>query len=342
MNTCPNCGHEVAEQDNVCPTCGFNLKKYHEDFFVKEDTDGKPVSRKAYRKETKQSKSDLPNNVMQKMITWIHVNSTIVFLLGVFLLIVMSFSRSLGWIAFFALLVWLFIVCDRADKIERYTADQRLTEQINQTGSHLFNSVEENSQKFRSQSKKFQKSHPKVEDHVEKVKEVKTRRFSYIQLSVVLTAFISLIVLFSGSGAAVAGSFYSEKMSISKVLLSLAGRLISSGQTAIYALIFYLVWLLLIVFPIVIIYNVFKNTKKSQWISFIFSLIETVFLIYIIFKMSSSVRASTGIFKQLTSQLITYAVSVGASTYFLILASVMTTGLSGYNLFNKNHRFDEK
>ena len=109
MNTCPNCGHEVTEQDQVCPTCGFNLKKYREDFFVKEDADGKPVSRKAYRKENKQSQPIMQNNVVQKMITWIHTNSTIVFLLGVFLLIVMGFSRSLGWITFLALLIWLFM-----------------------------------------------------------------------------------------------------------------------------------------------------------------------------------------------------------------------------------------
>ena len=52
--------------------------------------------------------------------------------------------------------------------------------------------------------------------------------------------------------------------------------------------------------------------------------------------MSSSTRAATGVLGQLISQLITYAVSLGASAYFLILASVLTTGLSGFNLFKKS------
>nr|WP_257996364.1 hypothetical protein [Lactobacillus helveticus] len=38
---------------------------------------------------------------------------------------------------------------------------------------------------------------------------------------------------------------------------------------------------------------------------------------------------------QLISQLIIYAVSLGASAYFLILSSALTTVLSGYNLFKK-------
>ncbi|KRO15426.1 hypothetical protein IV62_GL000080 [Lactobacillus helveticus] len=65
------------------------------------------------------------------------------------------------------------------------------------------------------------------------------------------------------------------------------------------------------------------------------SLIETIFLIYLIYKLSSSSRAATGVMSQLTSQLITYAVSLGASAYFLILSSALTTVLSGYNLFKK-------
>lgn len=124
-------------------------------------------------------------------------------------------------------------------------------------------------------------------------------------------------------------------MSISRVLLSFANRLLASGQTTAYALVMYLVWLLLIVIPVVIIYQVFKNTRKSQISAFIFSLIETLFLIYVIFRMSSVTRANTGIFNRLTSQLLTYAVSVGTSTYFLILASIMTTALSCYSLFTK-------
>lgn len=344
MTTCPNCGHQITDKDETCENCGFNLKKYREDFFTDQhheekyeepDEAGKIASRAAYRREFYPEKQ---NNTIKKMIAWVRANATIVFLLGVLLLIIMSFSRPLGWICFLGLMVWLIIVCDRTEKINQYTSDRRLTEKINQIGSNIFNSVEDRSEKLRTRSQKFESSHPNVENHVEEVKKSRQHRFSYVQLSVVLTAFISLIVLFSGSGASVVDAAYAEKMSISKVLLSLGGRLLSSGQTFGYAIVFYLVWLLLILFPIFIIYNIFKNTKRSQWLSFILSVIETVFLIYIIFRMSNTTRASTGILSRLTSQLLTYAVSVGASTYFLILASVMTTGLSGFNLFSKKHQ----
>lgn len=331
MTDCPNCGQKIEVTDDICPNCGFNLKKYREDFFNKQDGSG--ASRAAYRKEFKPKKQ---NTTVQKMIAWIRSNATIVFLTGVFLLIVMSFSRSFGWILFLVLMVWLFIVCDRAQKIEQYTSDRRLTEKINQLGSDTINRLEDRGEKIRSRSKKFEEKHPRVETQVEDVRATKKHHFTYTQLSVILTAVISLIVLFSGSGASVVNNIYDQKMSISKVLLSFGGRLLASGQTAVYAGIIYLIWLLLILIPIFIIYNIFKNSSKSQLLAFILSLIETIFLLYIVFRLSSSGRASTGVFSQLTSQLLTYAVSIGASTYFLILASVMTTGLSAFNLFRKN------
>lgn len=333
MKTCPNCGQSITQEDKICPKCGFNLAKYRADFFkADQKTETKTPSRAAYRKEFKPEKQ---NSTVQKMIVWIRANATIVFLLGFGLLIVTSFSVSLGWICFFALMIWLFIVCDRADKIEQYTSDRRLTEKINQIGSDTFNSIEDRSEKIKSRGKKFEEKHPRVENRVENVKTKKKVHFSYTQLSVVLTAVISLIVLFSGSGASVVNNVYDQKMSISKVLLSFGGKLLASGQTAVYSIIVYVIWLLLILFPVWIIYNIFKNTTKSQAIAFILSLIETIFLLYVIFRMSSSVRANTGVLSQLTSQLLTYAVSVGASTYFLILASLMTTVLSAYNLISK-------
>lgn len=170
------------------------------------------------------------------------------------------------------------------------------------------------------------------------IKDGRKHHFNYVQISVILTALVSLIVLFTDSGA----SFYTQRMSISNVLFSLAGRLLSSGATSWYALILYVVWLLLFLFPIFIIYNVLKNTKASQTLAFFLSLIESVFLIYIVFQMSSAVDASTGVLAQLTSQLMSYAVSLGASAYFMILASVLTTILAGYNLFKKNKTKNEQ
>lgn len=341
---CPNCGAKISTKEEICPNCQFNIKKYREEFFTDQhqkakfegaDEGAKIASRAAYRKEFFPDKE---NTTIQKMIAWVHKNATIVFLLGIFLLLIMSFSRPLAWIIFLGLMVWLIVVCDKAEKIEAYTVEIRLTEELNKLGSNLFNSVENQSHKIKHRSQKFEKKHPKVESRVSEVKA--SRHFTYIQLSVVLTAFISLLVLFTGSGAAVSSALYPQKMSISRVLLSFASRLLASGQTTAYALIMYLIWLLLIAFPVVIIYQTFKNTRKSQIFAFILSLIETLFLIYVVFRMSSAARANTGIFSRLTSQLMTYAISVGTSTYFLILASIMTTCLSCYSLFTKKFSKD--
>lgn len=344
MLTCPNCGQKIAEDDDVCPNCGFNLKKYRHDFFTdqhqkakyeKPDDAKKIASRLAYRREFYPERQ---NTTMQKIIAWIRCNATIVFLLGIVLLVIMSFSRSLGWICFLVLLVWLFIVCDRADKIEEYTADRRLTEKINQLGSNMFNSVEDRNKRIRSRSQKFEQSHPRVENHFTKVRQRRALHYSYIQLSVVLTAIISLIDLFAGSGASVADITYTGKMSISKVLLGLANRLLASGQTSLNAVMIYATWLLLILFPILIIYHIFQNKRSSQWVALILSLLETIFLLYVVFRMSNVERANSGILKQLTGQLITYAVSIGASTYFLVLASVITTALCVVNVWQKNKK----
>lgn len=344
MTNCPNCNHPISEDDDICPNCGFNLKKYRDDFFTdqhkkakyeKASDAGKIANRMAYRREFFPERQ---NTTVQKMITWIRSNATIVFLLGILLLVFMSFSRSLGWISFLLLLVWLFIVCDRAEKVEQYTVDRRLTEKINQIGSNMFNSVADRHEKIRSRNKRFEEKHGHISKRGEKAKDKRRGlHYSYIQLSIVLTAFVSLIVLFSGSGASVMDTLYTERMSISRVLLNLGSRLLSAGNTSAYGILVYLIWLFLILFPIIIIYNVFKDTKKSQLLAFILSLLETVFLIYLIFRMSTVERANTGILKHVTSQLMNYAISVGASTYLLILASALTTGLCAYNLLRKDH-----
>ncbi|PEG81143.1 MULTISPECIES: zinc ribbon domain-containing protein [unclassified Lactobacillus] len=344
MTTCPNCGQAINEKDNICPNCGFNLKKYRDNFFTDQhiktkyesDDEGQQIiSRAAYRAEFYPEKQ---NTTVQRMIAWVRKNATIVFLLGVFLLILMSFSRATGWISFLVLMIWLYIVCDRQEKIERYTVDKRLTEKINQVGSNLFNRVDEHEDKIKAKNTSFTQKHPRIENQVHKIKNHSRNRYNYVQLSVILTALISLIVLFTDSGAAVSAVGYTQRMSISNVIFSLAGRLLSSGSSSIYSIVLYLVWLFLFLFPIFVIYNVLKNTRSSQILAFSLSLIETIFLIYLIYKLSSSTRAATGVMSQLTSQLITYAVSLGASTYFLILSSFLTTALSGYNLIDKKEK----
>lgn len=343
MTTCPNCGQKIGPDDDICSNCGFNLKKYRDDFFSNQhqkakyetpDEGRKIATRAAYREEFYPEKQ---NSTVQRMIAWVRQNATIVFLLGIFLLILMSFSRAMGWISFLVLMIWLYIVCDRKEKIEQYTVDKRLTQKINQVGSNVFNRVDEHEDKIKQHNKNFAQKHPHVENQVQEMRQQRRRSFNYIQLSVVLTAIISLIVLFTDSGAAVSAVSYTQRMSITNVIFGLAGRLLSSGSNVIYSAILILVWLLLFLFPIFIVYNTLKSTRSSQVVAFILSLIETVFLIYLIYKLSSSTRAATGVLSQLTSQLVTYAVSLGASAYFLILASVLTTGLSGFNLFRKKN-----
>lgn len=338
MTTCPNCGKAITDDDQLCPNCHFNLQKYRQTFFTdrreevkyEDEKMGKKIaSREAYRQEFYPDKQ---NSTIKKMLEWIRVNSMIVFLVGIVLLIIMSFSRGLGWISFFLLLLWLYFVCSRQNEIERYTVDRRLTEKVNQLGSNMFNKVEDHSQKVRSYTKTKSDGPDEVEEETVTVK----KHFNYIQLSVVMTSLISLIVLFTGSGASVSDITYTGKMSITRVALSLAGQLFASSSTLMQGVLLCVIWLLLIIFPIMIMYQALQNTKKGKWLTFILSLLETAFLIYLVFRLSSSTRANTGILHSLTSQLVLYAVSIGASTYFLILASLMTTGLAGFDLFRKH------
>lgn len=336
MTTCPNCGRSITDNDKVCPNCQFNLQKYRDTFFTDQhqtanyeskNTAKKIASREAYRQEFYPKKQNL---TIKKMLQWMHLNSMIVFLLGIALLLIMSFSRSIGWICFFALLVWLYAVCVRTTDIERYTVDERLTEKVNQIGSNLFNNVEDSKQKVKSR-KRSAKGEQRMEEEVATVK----KHFNYVQLLVILMAVINLVVLFTGSGASVTDISYSGRMSITRVAFGLAGRLFSSSETMLSGVIVCVVWLLILLFPLIITYNTLKDTVKGRQISFALSLIETLFLVYLIYRMSNNALSSTGILKNITSQLLLYAVSIGASTYFLILSSVMMTILLGYNLFKK-------
>ncbi|WEV71153.1 zinc ribbon domain-containing protein [Lactobacillus sp. ESL0785] len=337
MTTCPNCGRTITANDEICPNCHFNLQKYRQTFFVKqneveqETQKNDQVSRKACWQEFYPEKQ---NTIIARMLTWIRVNSMIVFLVGILLLILMSFSRGLGWLSFFLLIIWLYFVCLRQDKIERYTVDRRLTEKVNHWGSHMFNQIEEHSERV-------QKTHAQVEPTSQAEQSAtapmtKKKHFGYLNLSILMMALISLVVLFTGSGAEVSDIAYAGKLSISRMVLSLAGQLFSSGSTVLQGILLCIFWALLIIFPLLIIYQTLQNTHQSQIWSFVLSLIETIFLIYLVFRLSSSARANTGVLHSLTSQLIMYAVSVGASTYFLILSSVMTTGLTAFNLFRKH------
>lgn len=333
MTTCPNCNRPITDNDKICPKCHFDLQKYRDTFFTdkhlqanyENDKTGERIaSRKLYRQEFYPQKQNL---VVQKMLEWLRVNSMIVMLLGITLLILMSFSRSIGWICFFALLVWLYVVCIRSEKIERYTVDRRLTEKVNQIFSNTFNSVANSKRKViknrgqQANQEAFSKQH-----------------YGYSQLLVILMAVINLIVMFAGSGASISDVTYTGKMSITRVIFRLAGHLFSSGETRLSGVLLCLIWLLIVLIPLSIIYSTLKDNKKRRLLAFSLSLLESIFLIYLIIRLSSISVAGKGLLKNITNEFLLYAVSVGTSTYFLILSSIMTTFLTGYNLIREKLR----
>lgn len=126
---CPNCGEDVKSTDKQCPNCHFDLEKFRNEFFTGQNQTRNESSDNRQKQETRFVKKIEPkkqNSTIASMINWIQVNSMIVFVVGIILLILTSFSPSLGWSCFFALLIWLFIVCDKnkGKVTEQYTVDQ--------------------------------------------------------------------------------------------------------------------------------------------------------------------------------------------------------------------------
>lgn len=346
MINCPNCQHQITDEDRVCPNCGFDLQKYREVFFKyakeadekassdkeTEKTEFQPKSRAAYRKEIHPDKQ---NEVIARMISWMRENATIVFLIGLGLMIITSFTVVLGWLLLVVLLIWLYVICQRDGEIEQYTADRRLTEIINKFGSNLFNSFEDHEEKAQEHRTGFINDHPKLQQKFSKIKITKKTRFNYIQASVLLLAAISLLVLFSGTGATITEFANPEKVSLSKVILSVANRLLTTGKAG-DALLIYFVWLLLIVFPISIILSTIENTEKSKLHASALSIIETAFLIYIAYRTTHLTGAANGFVASLVKNFSDSILSIGASAYYLILASLMTSILAIWNVFKKS------
>lgn len=333
MTTCPNCGRLISDNDKICPKCHFDLQKYRDTFFTDQyqktnyenkKTGESIVNRKLYRQQFYPEKQ---NPIVKKMLQWMHNNSMIVFLLGIALLVIMSFSRSIGWICFFSLLIWLYLVCVKAKKVERYTVDERLTEKVNQICSNMFNSVEESSQRVHSKSKTHDR-----DEHLAR------KHFSYVQLLVLLMAVINLVVIFTGSGASFSDVTYTGKMSLTRVTFRLVGHLFSSSATQLSGVLLCFLWALIVIWPVIIIYTTLKDGNNHRLIAFTLSLVESVFLIYLIFKLPTLTLTKGGILKNISNEILLYAVSIGASTYFLVLSSIMTTVLTGYNLFKEKKR----
>lgn len=335
---CPNCGEKITEEDDKCPHCGFNLQKFREEFFTDKhvkaphedkETATQMTRRALYRDEFVPEKQ---NSTVAAMITWIRVNATIVFLLGVLLLIVMSFSRPLGWVSFFALMIWLFIVCSKNKQPQQYTVDKRLTQRVNKVSSDVFNSVEEGESKLKDKRADFDAKRGKQPEELSDV--IKEKRSS-TQLGVILMAALSLVVVFYGPFSSSSMQSF-QALSISKMLLNLGGL---GGK---YSFIGYGLWLLFVIVPIAIIVITLRNKKHNRQIVFGLSLVETLVLLVCAFELiflnagkSVGITDSSVVNDAKFQQMLANAISFGISTYLLFISSILTTVIASKSLHSQ-------
>ena len=324
---CPNCGEDVKSTDKQCPNCHFDLEKFRNEFFTGQNQTRNESSDNRQKQETRSVKKIAPkkqNSTIASMINWIQVNSMIVFVVGIILLILTSFSPSLGWSCFFALLIWLFIVCDKnkGKVTEQYTVDQRLTEHVNKVGSDVVNSFEEGENRVKAHRQKIDN---KLGRDPEAIKKVVKQKRTATRLGVVLIAVLNLLLVFSGPFSSGMMQGY-QTLSISKALLSI-GRF--NGK---YLLIGYGMWLLLVGVPIAIIILTIRNGKNNKRIVFLLSLIESIVLVIcaveLIFMNAGS---SLGITNNAAAnsveiqRIVANAISFGVSTYLLFVSSILLT-----------------
>lgn len=343
MKKCPNCGQALTGQEKTCPNCGFNVEKYRRDYFTEEAVEenverreadrtlekepADKLSRSAYRQKQEQN-AFTGNPTVEKMIQWMRDNTTIAFLVGVGLLIIMSFSRPLGWTAFavsMALLIWT----GHRDSQGEYTADRNLTEYIRQSASKVFNAFDEKESEIEEKNEDFSQAHPKFEAKVEKVKKKtkKSRNFGIIQFSILLTSLITLVLLFLGTGFVTSSS----KLTVASVFFEVANRQIAAGKI-VPALILYLFLAVFLLLPVFIMLAVSQNTRVSRVRAFALSLVESLVLIYLFYQLAQTTSAASYL-SQAVSSLKSYAVAIGISGYLLILVSCLTTVLAGINMF---------
>ncbi|MBT8849920.1 zinc ribbon domain-containing protein [Lactobacillus delbrueckii subsp. bulgaricus] len=345
MKKCPNCGQALTGQEKACPNCGFNVEKYRRDYFTEEAVEENVEIREAKREEADRSLEKEPvdklsrsayqqkqernaftgNPTAEKMLQWMRDNTTIAFLVGVGLLIIMSFSRPLGWTAFavsMALLIWT----GYRDSQGEYTADRNLTEYIRNWASKVFNAFDDKESEIEEKSEDFTQAHPKFEAKVEK-KTKKPRNFGIIQLSILLTSLITLVLLFLGTGFVTS----SNKLTVASVFFEVANRQIAAGKI-VPALILYLFLAIFLLLPVFIMLAVSQNTRVSRVRAFALSLVESLVLIYLFYQLAQTTSAASYL-SQAVSSLKSYAVAIGISGYLLILVSCLTTVLAGINMF---------
>lgn len=299
---CPNCHEDLPKGARRCPNCGFEL----------------PVKREDYHQSS--------NSTVSNMIAWIKANATLVFWIGIGLMILTSFSWQLGWFCLLALLIWLFIICEKKADVSQYVADQRLEADVDRVGSKIVNHVEKRETHLKE--KRQQREEAKGESRPVRVKR---KRTSW-QIGILLMALISLLVIFFGPFASYSMMGFSSGPSIARSLLSigaLGGKHILTG----YGLL-----LLLILVPGSIICLTLRDGEKFRVLIFVISLIETILLLYVAIRLVFlDAGANLGVVnnQQLAqsklSQVLYNAISFGVSSYLLLLSNIITTVLTFKN-----------
>lgn len=301
---CPNCHEPVPKGATRCPNCGFEL----------------PVKRQDYHQ------SSSTNATVSNMIAWIKANATLVFWIGIGLMILTSFSWQLGWFCLLALLIWLFIICEKKADISQYVADQRLEADVDRVGSKIVNHVEQRETHIKE--KREQRAASKGEPRPVRVKR---KRTSW-QIGILLMALVSLLVIFFGPFASYSMMGFASGPSIARSLLTI-GRL--GGK---HILIGYGLLLLLILVPVLIIWLTLKDGEKYRIAIFIISLIETALLLYVAIRLvflyagaNLGVVNNQQLAQSKLSHVLYNAISFGVSSYLLLLSSMITTVLTFKN-----------
>ncbi|MFK3587690.1 zinc ribbon domain-containing protein [Lactobacillus sp. 23-2] len=294
------------------------------------------LTRRSYQSQERAEKSkSAVNATAERMFQWMRENTTIAFCVGVALLVIMSFSREIGWTAFAVSMIALWWVC-RNKEVSQYEADKNLTDEFKQTTSKVFDSFDDRESELEEKKQHFASKHPKVhvkvEQHKTKLKPAKKARkhdFGWVQIAAVMTAAIALILLFAGYGFT-AGS--GSRMTIASVFFETGNALMQSGQY-VPAAIIYAVLAAWIILPIFTLLAIVQNTKGSRVKAFFLSLLETVLVIYVTYHLPAGRVVNTQFIYSVFSGLHSYAVALNASAWLLIFDSLLTTGLTGYSMF---------
>ncbi|APT15216.1 zinc ribbon domain-containing protein [Lactobacillus jensenii] len=316
MKRCPNCGHLLKIDESVCTYCGYTFSKEAEQNKAEFTKVKQGMSRSQIQKENStnlmNTVSKLPlKEIFQKMLLWIHKNSTIVFVTGLILMVFTSIVPELGWTCLLLLLGWLFWVCKRDTPVKQYTVDKQLTADLNKTGERF-------GERADRQRERIINEHPEVEEKVRKVKQFRLpKSASVYRWGAILTSLISLFIFFSKS---------ENTNSLSRTILTFANNQFSSSQT-IFAVLVYIGWVYIVITPFLIIYRLLKNQTVR---AFVFALVETILLLGLIIYSSRTTAIST--FGSLTKQLISTLTAIAVNYYLLIFTSVLTTVLTLINL----------